>query len=78
MIDLTTRLCNFSTFADDWKNIVDWLVDNVGKAKFEKLNVMQGEGWMIVRTIHDGDHFYQFKLLFDDPKLELMFRLAWS
>jgi hypothetical protein len=33
---------------------------------------------MIIRTIQDGDHYYNFKLYFDDPKLEVMFVLAWS
>jgi hypothetical protein len=78
MIDLTKRLCDLAAFSNNWKSLIAWLETNVGSSKFEKLNVLQGHGWMIIRTIQDGDHYYNFKLYFDDPKLEVMFVLAWS
>jgi hypothetical protein len=73
MIDLTNYLKNNFEL---WETYLAWLNTHVGPMKLNKLNVTQGDGWIIVRKIHDGESYYQFKLYCDDVNHELMFRLA--
>lgn len=73
MIRLTKQL------KDDFGRLqgyLDWLMANVGPMTLNKLNVTQGRGWMLVRTIQDGDSYYEFRLYFDDSNTEVMFKLA--
>jgi hypothetical protein len=73
MIELTKYL---KDNYERWNSYLLWLIEHVGPLKLNKLNITQGDGWIIVRKIHDGESYYQFKLYCDDLSHEVMFKLA--
>jgi hypothetical protein len=74
MIDLTTFLRK--DFDNNWATVIDWLSQNVGRLKLSKFQVVQGDGWLIMRKVDEVTYQYTFTLYFDDPSDGVMFKLA--
>jgi len=75
MIDLTRHL-SCVNFSERLYNVVSWLITNIGPMKFDKLGHTQGHGWLLISKTDTEYSYYEYKLYFDEPNDELMFKLA--